>query len=188
MKKISILSYAFPIMLSAALILLSTNLIFAQTNGKTQPTKPTDNQSKIAAESVIEGTDVFVKLAAVKDNAVSANEYAKPDAGNKFVSVQIVLENKSDGEWEVKPDKFKLKDAEGNVYETESSVSGLSEVTQPTLKSSIIDGGDLVKGWITFQVGSAVNAKSLKLRYEDAGILSESSVKSGWIILSAVLK
>ena len=116
-------------------------------------------------------------------------EYTKPDEGNKFVSVQIVVDNtKGEDEWDVKPDKFILKDAEGNVYETESSIAGLVKITQPTLKSGKVDGGDLVRGWITFQVGTAVNVKSLRLRYEDSGVLSVSSVKSGWIALSAVTK
>lgn len=146
-------------------------------------------QTKSSAQSLIEGTDVTVKIVAVKDNVVSDKDYTKPDAGNKFVSVQIVIDNtKSENEWQVEPDKFKLKDAEGNIYNTESSMLSASGITQPTLKSGSVDGGDLVKGWITFQVGSAVNVKSLKIRYEDSGFMSETAVKSGWIGLSSVGK
>ncbi len=175
--------------LSFVVLLFSilTNSGFAQT-GSRDPSI-TASKEKIAAESLIENTEVVVKITAVKDNAVAVNEYFKPDEGNKFVSVQVVIENKSLDDWKVEPDNFKLKDAEGNVYETENAIFGLSEVTKPTLKSGLVDGGDLVKGWITFQVGSSVNVKDLRLRYEDfISLLSESNFKSGWISLSAVLK
>lgn len=147
----------------------------------------TTEQTKSSAQYLIEGTSITVKVVAVKDNAVAGSEFMKPAAGNKFVSVQIVMENiKGVDEWAVKPDKFKLKDAEGSVYDTENSLMGA--VTQPTLKAGILDIGDLVKGWITFQVGDAVNIKTLKIRYEDAGFMSATAVKSGWINLSSVIK
>lgn len=174
------------LILIVMLLPVLTNSGFAQP-GSSDPSKSTAKE-KISAETLIEDTEILVKVVSVKDNVVSANEYIKPDAGNKFVSVQVVIENKSLDEWEVKPDEFKLKDAEGSVYETETSFTGLSDITQPTLKSGAVDNDDFVKGWITFQVGSSVNVKSLKLRYEDSGILSGPTVKSGWISLSAVLK
>jgi hypothetical protein len=51
----------------------------------------------------------------------------------------------------------------------------------PSLKSVLVDRGDIVKGWITFQVGIDVNVKLLKLRYEES-----SETKSGWIELKNV--
>ena len=37
-------------------------------------------------------------------------------------------------------------------------------------------------------VSSAVDVELLRLKYEDSGVLFDSTVKSGWIALSAVLK
>jgi Domain of unknown function (DUF4352) len=156
------------------------NTVDAQTN---------DPKLQQKAEAQIEGTEVVIRIAAVKDNVVSAEEYTKPDAGNKFVSIQIVMDNsKGLEDWEAKPDNFKLKDTEGNIYETESRILGSTKVTQPTLKAGMVDSGDLVRGWITFQVGSSVSLKSLKLRYEDSPFLSESPLKSGWIALATIIK
>lgn len=182
MKKNSILMFAFLIMTT------SVTVAFAQTNGKKQMPPTTIATQQKTAEALIENTQVVVKVVAVKDNVVPVNDYTKPDEGNKFVSIQIVMDNaKGKDEWSVKPDKFVLKDDEGNVYEAKEALTSFG-ITQPTLKSGIIDGGDLVKGWITFQVGNTVNLKSLKLRYEDSGFMSESTVKSGWIALSSVVK
>lgn len=182
MKKNSILMFAFLIMT------ISVISSFSQTNGKKQMPATTTAAQQKTAEALIENTQVMVKVVAVKDNAVSANDYIKPDEGNKFISIQIVMDNtKGEDDWSVKPDKFVLKDDEGNVYEAKETFTS-SGATQPTLKSGVVDAGDLVKGWITFQIGNNVNLKSLKLRYEDSSFMSESTVKSGWIVLSAVLK
>ena len=117
---------------------------------------------------------------------MTENDYSKPDSGNKFMSVQVIVDNTNgkDG-WEIKPENLVLKDTEGNVYQPEGNTFGLVEVTKPTLKSGILDSGDLVKGWVTFQIGSTVDVKSARLRYEQT--LFES-VKSGWLALSAVGK
>jgi hypothetical protein len=175
MKKNSILMLAF------FMTAISVTSAWAQPSGK----KPAATPAK-TAEALIENTQVMVKVVAIKDNVVPVDEFTKPDEGNKFVSIQIVLDNtKGQDEWKVKPDKFILKDEEGNVYEAKEEFSSL---TQPTLKAGVVDGGDLVKGWISFQVASSLNLRSLKLRYEEAGFISEPTVKSGWIALSAVLK
>lgn len=157
---------------------------FAQT--KAVLTKP---QPTPGAESVIEDTNVVIKVVGLKDNAAAA-EATKPAEGNKFISVQIIIDNsKGEEEWQVKPEAFKLKDAEGNIYETTGNPYLSTAVTQPTLKQGPVDSGDFVKGWITFEVGSAVKAKSLKIRYEDSGVLgSDLTVKSGWILLSEFVK
>ncbi len=155
--------------------------LFAQTTAKNQVPI-----LKASTESLIEGTRVVLKIVAVKDNAMTENDYSKPDSGNKFMSVQVIVDNTNgkDG-WEIKPENLVLKDTEGNVYQPEGNTFGLVEVTKPTLKSGILDSGDLVKGWVTFQIGSTVDVKSARLRYEQT--LFES-VKSGWLALSAVGK
>jgi hypothetical protein len=125
MRKISIL------ILVSLLVIFSTSLIFAQQSGRNQP-QTSSAQQKISSESLIEGTQVVVRIVAVRDNVPPASEYTVPGKGNKFVSIQIVVDNsKGDTEWEVKPDNFRIKDAEGSVYDAESSVLSSSEVTQP---------------------------------------------------------
>ena|SRR5687768_4420713 len=70
--------------------IISATAVFAQTSSQTQTSS---SQPKIPAEALIATTKVVIKVVAVKDNAAVAGEYTKPDEGNKFVSVQIVVDN-----------------------------------------------------------------------------------------------
>jgi hypothetical protein len=120
---------------------------------------------------------VILKVVAIRQN--SADTRGEPSKGTKFVSIQIVADNsKGTEEWDIEPAALKLKDVDGNVYEVELFTS----VAEPTLKSGVIDAGDRVRGWVTFQVGVSIDVSSLRLRYE--GTLS----KSGWITLSSVVE
>lgn len=172
--------------LIVAVLILTMLAASASAQTKAVLTKP---QLTPGAESVIEDTNVVIKIVGVKDNALAPDE-SKPTEGNKFISIQIIIDNsKGEDEWKVKPEAFKLKDAEGNIYETFANPYLSTAVTQPTLKQGPVDTGDFVKGWITFEVGSAVKAKSLKLRYEDNGTLGlDATIKSGWILLSDFVK
>lgn len=172
--------------LAAILYLVLTGSVFAQTGSK-NVRSPSASGSKSSTETSIKDTEVYLKVAAIKDNAGSEDQYLNLGKGQKFVSVQIILDNRGEDEWLVKPDKFKLKDAKGNVYGTDTtSLLNLIGITEPTLKSCVVDGGDFVRGWVTFEVDGAADVKSSRFRYEDTDLFSKTTVKSGWIALSPV--
>jgi hypothetical protein len=58
-------------------------------------------------------------------------------------------------------------------------------LAKPQLNGDVVDSGDLVKGWLTFEIPEDLNIKSLKLRYEYNGLMAKH-FKSGWVYLSAV--
>lgn len=129
-------------------------------------------------ESQISGTQVIVRPMAARDNAAPANEYDKPAEGKKFVAIQIAIDNrKGKEEFYVTPSDLKLKDDEGSEYEVT-----FSDTAQPALRSGTLDGGDIVKGWVTFEVDAAVKGKMLRLRYESF------DNKTAWIPLSVFFK
>jgi hypothetical protein len=126
------------------------------------------------AQSVIEGIGTVIKIVNIEDEATSDNEFLKPKDGNKFVAIQVLFDN-ANGKDVVtaNPLFFKLKDTEGNEYNAK-----LMGAKEPALGSSEIDVGDIVKGWLTFQIAEDIDLEALKLRYV------AFSKKSGWINLS----
>lgn len=123
-------------------------------------------------ESPISGTKAIVKVLTVKDNAAPATEYEKPEANKKLVAVQVIVDNRAGTEdIDVSGLNFKVKDEEGGVYDV--SLSDSSD--QPTIKSGSVESGELVKGWITFELPVAVKIVKLRLRYELA------DRKTAWI-------
>ena len=144
----------------------------AQENaGKPSQTLIRQTQSA-SGESPISGTKAVVRVLAVKDNAAPATEYEKPDANKKLVAVQVIVDNRAGTEdIDVSGLNFKVKDEEGGVYDV--SLSDSSD--QPTIKSGSVESGELVKGWITFELPVAVKTVKLRLRYELA------DRKTAWI-------
>lgn len=148
--------YVFAILLMA-LPALAQQDIGKRSQAGTMPAQAATTQSSIS------GTKAIVKVLAVKDNAAPATEYEKPDVGKKLVAVQVLVDNRAGADdLEVSGLNFKVKDDEGGVYDV-----GLSDSSdQPTLKSGSVESGELVKGWITFELSSAIKAGKLRLRYE----------------------
>ena len=99
----------------------------------------------------------------VKDNAAPATEYEKPEANKKLVAVQVIVDNRGGTEdIDISELNFKIKDEEGGVYD----VAGSDSSDQPTLKSGSVEGGELVKGWITFELPGTIKTARLRLKYE----------------------
>ena len=127
-----------------------------------------------SAQSIIEGIGTMIKIVDMEDEATSDNEFLKPKKGNKFIAIQVLFDN-TNGNANVtaNPLFFKLKDTEGNEYAVE-----FMGAKEPTLGSSEIEVGDIVKGWLTFQVSEDADIETLRLRYV------AFSKKTGWINLS----
>lgn len=126
------------------------------------------------AQSVIEGIDAIIKIVNIEDDVTSDNEFLRPKEENRFLAIQVLFDN-TNGKDVVatNPLFFKLKDTEGNEYNAE-----LMSVKEPALDSSEVEEGDIVKGWLTFQISEELDIEALKLRYV------AFSKKSGWINLS----
>jgi hypothetical protein len=156
---------------------------FAQTNGGTGKS----SDKKKAASAAIGGTDILVRVAEVREQLVTAEEDVLISEEYKSVSVQIVIENSGTEDWDIRPSNFIVKDANGYLYDIEGSVF-TTKISEPTLKSGVVDGGDLVRGWLTFRVGKDIDLKNFKIRYEESAAYAETTVKSDWINLSAAVK
>lgn len=164
--------------LTASLVLLSALPIWAQVSQGRAP------KANATAESLIKGTNVVVKVVAFREGMGLPDKYIEPREGNKFVSVQIVFENRGEKEWDLDPDGFEIKDAEGSVYE-HNVMNPM--VAEPPLKRRVLDGGELVKGWVSFEIIAATSVGSLSLRYESTTGLHPRE-KSQWIPFSAINK
>lgn len=70
---------------------------------------------------------------------------------------------------------FKIKDSEGNQYET-----SISSAMEPDLKGDEIDAGDISKGWITYDIPKSVPLEDLRVRYDYCG------KKTDWITLAEI--
>lgn len=164
--------------LLSGLAMFSGNEVFAQ-KGVVADSNPIKTEN--SAEALVEKSQVIIKVVAVRDLVSGVNEYVKPKEGNKFIAVQVVVDNTNGvDDWEVIPDYFKLKDSENNTYDPPYFV-----LIRPALVNGIVDEGDLVKGWITFEIYKDIDIKTLRLRYEYNGFATDN-YKSGWIFLSAV--
>jgi hypothetical protein len=143
-----------------AILSLTMPALAQQDSGKRTPAA---TPRSTITESPILGTKAIVKVLAVKDKAAPATEYEKPDADKKLVAVQVMVDNRAGTEdIDVSGLNFKVKDEEGGVYD----VSLADSSDQPTLKSGSVEIGELVKGWITFELPSTIKAGKLRLRYE----------------------
>lgn len=157
----------------------SENEAFAQTATSDRTSAPNNGKS---AEALVENTEVIIKAIRVCDRVSGVSEYVKPGTGNKLIAVQIVVDNSNGTEdWDVIPNYFKLKDSENNTYDPPLYFG----LIRPTLISGIVDSGDLVKGWITFEISNDTDINTLKLRYEYNGYLKDKFT-SAWIFLYSV--
>ncbi len=137
-------------------------------------------KSEKSAEALVENSQVIIKVIGVKNFVSGESVFLKPEPGNKFAAVQVIVDNTNGTEdWEVIPSYFILKDSENNTY-----IQNYYFV-RPTLNFGIIDNGEMAKGWVSFEIPADLDIKSLKLRYEDKSY-TEKKYKSDWIFLSAV--
>ncbi len=178
MKKIKFL-LAAAVLLSGFAV-LSEDVVYSQ---RKDVNTVSSISSQKSAEAKVEDTNVFIKVVGVEDSVSEKKSNTEvPLLLGKHIAVQIVIDNSGGKEdWEVFPEYFKLKDALNNTF-----MPAFLDVAFPILNKDIVDAGDSVRGWITFEVPENTDIKSLKLRYELNRIFLDKPVKSGWIYLSAV--
>lgn len=89
-----------------------------------------------------------VTLVRIDDNAKSTNQFSQPKVGNRFVAIQVVVENP--GNSEISPGEWKLHTTSGNEYDRTFVASVGQE-----LSSSSLTPGAKTQGTIVFEIPSA---------------------------------
>lgn len=98
-----------------------------------------------------------VTITRLDDNAKSTNQFSQPKAGNRFVAIQVVVENP--GNTEISPGDWKLHTTSGNEYDRTSVASVGQE-----LSSSSLTPGAKTQGTIVFEIPA--DAKVQWVRYD----------------------
>lgn len=105
----------------------------------------------------VESTGVGLSVLKVRQQS-QVSEYLKPEAGNTYLIVEVVIENLSKEKAPYNPLYFKVKDAEG--FEHNASFIGV----EPVLKSGELRAGGKSRGFVTFEVPKT--SKGFVLSYE----------------------
>ena len=125
---------------------------------------------KYAVGEIVKIDDVQIIFNEVKE--VPGTEYFKPEEGNRFISVDLTLENLGSDDFTVSSIMlFTLKDDTGQEYSI--SISGIAASGGKSLDGTIIPG-DKLRGQLVYEI--PVNASGLVLIFEP-NILGSSSVR-----------
>jgi len=128
----------------------------AATTGKAAPATPAPAPKKAGVGSTIvlkgekDGDVLEVTLVKVVDPAKSTNEYITPDAGKRYVAVQLRIVNKGSAVYSDDPQmETKAKDALGESFDIDfaDTTAGVSMDSGLNLAP-----GDTALGFLTFQV------------------------------------
>lgn len=98
-----------------------------------------------------------VTIVRIDDNAKSTNQFSQPKAGNRFVAIEVLVENA--GNTEISPGEWKLHTTSGNEYDRAFVASVGQE-----LSSSSLTSGAKTQGTIVFEIPT--DARVQWLRYD----------------------
>jgi hypothetical protein len=98
-----------------------------------------------------------VTIVRIYDNAKSTNQFSQPKPGNRFVAIQVVVENP--GNTEISPGDWKLHTTSSNEYDR-TFVAGVGQ----DLSSSSLTPGAKTQGTIVFEIPA--DAKVQWIRYD----------------------
>jgi len=128
-------------------------------------------------QSKISGSKAVFKVLNVVDNYTSENQFMSPKEGQKYVAVEILLDNsKSTKAFSTPAMLIKLKDNQGQEY----SIDMISAMIKPSFEGNA-DAGDITRGWIGYEIPEALSIDKLKIAYRGFGD------KSDWIMLKKVV-
>jgi hypothetical protein len=133
------------------------------TGEKVAGSSETSSESKTQSfklNDVIKLDDYVVTVTKIVDNAPH-EEYLGPEPGKKFVSVEVLYENRtSDKTLDYSTIDWKLSDGDSYNYDADA-ISGKT----PTLDAmGTINPGQKVRGWVNFQTPKA--AKGFKIQFQ----------------------
>ena len=144
-------------MMIVVLSVIMLSLPVAAQTGQTGPETP--------AEGSVE-----VRVLAVKDNIKEGSTIGTPEPGNRFVSVQVAIDNTNGTEPElVDALFFYLKDSQDTQYQAFGGKD---------IPSNYVDVGARLEGWIWFELPASLDLSDMSLRM--VGVLR----KTAWIPLS----
>jgi hypothetical protein len=119
--------------------------------------EPTKSSIGKVGDTITQG-DYIITLVKT-ETATSYGDFSKADAGNKFVSVEIIIESGAESGVSVNPLYCKL--ADGDAYSYTISFFG----KDPSLGSqNDLPKGEKMRGWVTFEVPET--AKDFIFSYE----------------------
>lgn len=148
-------------MLVAVLMIMSFGC--GEPSVTTEADEPGDEQAPAATEQsqsaavgdpiTLQGSDdalkVRVTVVSVVDPAQGGDEFTQPGEGNRFVAVQLRLENVGDAVYDDSPSNgATLIDAEGQSFDS----TLLETNAGPDLGSPTINKGDSRLGYVSFEV------------------------------------
>lgn len=116
-------------------------------------------RAKVGEKVAVQGMTVTVNE--VRDPA-QPTSVSKPKEGNRFVAIDVTIENT-----DTKPVNYNalyatMKDTEGRQYETT-----FTDVASPALSAGNNSPGDKIRGWVVFEVPT--DAKLATFKYEPLG-------------------
>jgi hypothetical protein len=147
---------------------------------ESQPAKEEPSTATVGGAITLQGMDaglkVTVTLVKMVDPATPAQDFMKPKAGNKFVAVEVTLQNAGQAVYSDSPTNgAMLIDGEGQQYR--STLYDVRE-GQSFGGSATINAGDSRKGVIVFEVPEA--AKLAKFQFAlDSGFAEQ---KGEWAL------
>jgi hypothetical protein len=133
----------------------------------------------VGAAVALEGTDpglkVEVTVAKVVDHATPANDIVKPKTGNRYVAVELRLDNKGQAVYDDSPSNgARLIDDQGQQYN-----STFGEVREGVLLSAVtVSPGDSRKGVILYEIPESVKLAKFQFAL-NSGFASQ---KGEWTI------
>lgn len=109
--------------------------------------KEVNLQDSYKVGDTVEVDKHLVTLREFKDDVESENEFIKPDEGNKFIQIEMEIENQSDKKSNVSTIlQMTLKDKDGIKYNQKSLGSSSGQLDGDLL------AGDKVRGFISYEV------------------------------------
>lgn len=151
----------------------STKIGENSTNTSTSTPTPTTKSENLLADSykvgdVVKVGDYIFSVLSFNENVQSTNQFITPKAGNKFVQIELSIENQSKDKTTVSTIlQMYMKDKEGAKY---------TQTFLPDQKS--LDGellaGDKIKGQLSYEVPTT--ASGFKFYYSAAWLTGKSIV------------
>ena len=133
-----------------------------------QSSKTTELKEKYKVGDVVKIGDYTFSVNSFEDNAASGNEYLKPKEGNKFVKINLTIENNGKEKTAISTMlQMYLKDSEGTRFKQTFLMD------QKQIDGELL-AGDKIKGDVAYEVPK--NSTGLKFYYNAAWLLDESIV------------
>ncbi|MCK5027655.1 MAG: DUF4352 domain-containing protein [Candidatus Pacebacteria bacterium] len=149
-----------------------TEAVKTQTSQQIVQPSPTPTQNFVSPTNTLLDVktqvlkDVYLTVDKPKD-FISDTEgmYSQPKIGNKYISVYVSFENKSQNPLRYNPNDFKVVDPLGGSYDTGFILTSKS----PELSYGTLNPSNLVSGYILFEVPTTVLTTQFSVHYESSG-------------------